>query len=205
MTGDVVTWLRHNSYLVNWVLLAVQQIAQNDSQGASPQPVVEDSTLARSLYGEAKYSQCRERKLDEFAQAYARQRTNAGKARLFNNTWDMYRLAKTTVMVLADLRDSLADTRLHVMIIPERFQVKDSEWEWLQQRFPEKYIYRTLILDTMVEELERRGIAHTNLLPHLDETCYFLFDGHFNENGHRVVADVVTELMLTQYSSSSGE
>ena len=41
---------------------------------------------------------------------------------------------KATTMVLDDIRRDLGETRLHVLIIPERVQVREEEWRRLQAR-----------------------------------------------------------------------
>ena len=56
--------------------------------------------------------------------------------RLYAEPWRMFLGIKATTMVLDDIRRDLGETRLHVLIIPipERVQVREEEWRWLQAR-----------------------------------------------------------------------
>ena len=62
--------------------------------------------------------------------------------------WRMFLGIKATTMVLDDMRRDLRETRLHVLIIPERVQVREEEWRWLQARFPQIYQNRYRVLQT---------------------------------------------------------
>ena len=133
--------------------------------------------------------------VDQYIRDYTAYRQNDEKMeRLYADPWQMFLTIKATVMVLDDLRRELRETRLHVLIIPERVQVRDEEWEWLHARFPKLYKHRYLVVESLKRELTARGIAFTDLLPLLDRSSYLRFDGHFSEEGHRRVAAVVQVL-----------
>ena len=70
-----------------------------------------------------------------------------GKGRGPCTAWKMYIAAKSTVMVLDDLRKALGDTQLHVLVIPERVQVSNVEWQWLAASYPDVYRHTTEALD----------------------------------------------------------
>jgi hypothetical protein len=114
----------------------------------------------------------------------------------------MYIAAKSTVMVLDDLRKALGDTQLHVLVIPERVQVSNVEWQWLAASYPDVYRHRTLILEKIARELTEKGISFTDLRPLLSTESYLRFDGHLSERGHADVAAIVADLLEARITSS---
>ena len=104
-------------------------------------------------------------------------------------------------MVLADMQAELGDTPLHVLVIPERMQVKDDEWRWLQKNLPDRFVNRQGTIGRLARALQLRNISYTNLLDVLDESCYLRFDGHFSAVGHRRVGEHVAQLVRRRFAS----
>jgi len=96
----------------------------------------------------------------------------------------------------------LGDTPLLVLIIPERMQVKDDEWRWLQEHLPDRFVDRQGTIEKLARALRRRDVDYTNLLDVVDESCYLRFDGHFSTVGHRRVGEHVAQLVRTRYATA---
>lgn len=198
------------SYLYAWVDRAVDVASrgrwgagagQGGSGDADEDPILEQLSrgFTSAMYADLDEPACTDEKLEPIAKAYVNQRRGLGKTRLYSNPWQTYLLVQRTVMVLRDMRDDLVDTKLHVLLFPERLQVKDREWQWLSQSLPGKYVHRTLVQEKLAAALTTAEIPFTDMLPYLDETCYLRFDGHFSAEGNRKVGEVVVSVLATQY------
>jgi hypothetical protein len=97
-------------------------------------------------------------------------------------------------MVLQNLQKAVAPIPVHVLVIPERLQLNDGEWDRLAGEQPSLYRDRFMPQQVLIPALREARIEHTNLLPALDSTCFLRFDGHLSSEGHRRVADVALEV-----------
>ena len=52
------------------------------------------------------------------------------------------------------------------------------------------------LLQRLIEYCEQENIPHIDLYPHLQLKDFFPYDGHFNPEGHQVVADVIEDFLL---------
>lgn len=193
---NLISRLINSSYLYAWLKVARERL---ESPAARPGTAPADATLAADVhtdfFDDFADVQCPADTLEHYRNAYARVRPGSKDIILYSNPWHMFMAVKGTAMVLQDLMADLGDTQLHVLIIPERVQVRDEEWEWLQARSPRIYRDRTMILDKLVAELRRRDIPFTNVLPYLDTQSYLRFNGHLSERGHGQMAAIVAGLL----------
>ncbi len=116
---------------------------------------------------------------------------------------DTWRAAWTlTEMLIAQFHDlaQAQGSRFGVLLIPDRRAVHPSDWGATVSLFPVVRGMNPLAPgDRMESLLAQRGILTLNLtyalsgwaLAHPDERLYYTGDGHFNANGHSVVAQRV--------------
>lgn len=95
-----------------------------------------------------------------------------------------------------------------VAVIPANVAVSMPAWKWqlaLSPELPARRFDREWPTTRIVSLLEQERIAHVSLLPamraHLETTGrsgYFFWDGHFDEEGHGVVAAELTRFIAAQ-------
>ena len=182
--------LRSTFYLYSWLEKLRGGKWRVESADKPPEPL-----QVSGFFDKFDDVDCPADSIDQFIRDYSAYRQSGNMERLYADPWQMFLNIKATAMVLADMRRELGETQLHVLIIPERVQVGDQEWRWLQDSFPKLYKHRYLVIESLKRELTDRGIAFTDLLPLLDRGSYLRFDGHFSEEGHRRVAAAVAQVL----------
>ena len=193
---NLISRLISSSYFGAWIKVMRERLDEPAGRpGMAPSGAASAADLHTDFFDDFADVQCPPDTLEHYRKAYARARPGSKDVILYSIPWHMFTVVKGTAMVLQDLKEDLGDTRMHVLIIPERIQVRDEEWEWLQARYPNHYRDRTMILEKLVAELGRRDIAFTNVLPHLDTQSYLRFNGHLSARGHRQIADIVADIV----------
>lgn len=185
--------LKESLYLYSWLEMLFKRRDVVDTDPTAP-PKAAPEAVAAFFDGFAGIDLPAD-SLAQYVGQYTAYRRDAKMKRLYGDPWLLFLGVKGTVMVLEDLRRDLGDTPLHVLLIPERLQLNDDEWAWVQKRYPQTYRHRYLVLDELAAELAGRGIAFTDLRERLDADCYLRFDGHFSAEGHRRVAEAVQEAL----------
>lgn len=183
--------LRSSLYVYSWLAMLSPNRPNATSTSERPRAVVD-----ADFFDAFDDTACPPDTLRQYTGQYTANHRNRTKTHLYADPWQMLLSVRATTTVLADLQRDLEGTRMHVLIFPERLQVRDEEWEWLQARFPEFYRYRHLVLERLKEEMSTRGIAFTDMLPQLDRRSYLRFDGHFSAQGHRRVAAAIVQALL---------
>ena len=199
--GRLRSFLRSSLYLYSWTYYGLKRIL--GPEAALPENPAQEGPgeEVRLFYDRFSDVDCPESELREYIRAYRTARRDKRSRTLYGDPWKMFFRAKSTVMVLRDMKKALGDTELHVLVIPERAQVSTREWEWLAANYPDLYKYRTLILEKIARELTDGGISFTDLHPFLSAESYLRFDGHLSELGHAELAAVVTDLLRTKRAS----
>ena len=191
--------LRSSSYLLSW-LARVGRTPSDDTQPARAPEA--RHPLAGSLHDLRTGPDCGAEDMLDHADNYIRWRSTPGHGPQYSDPMQAYSRADRTAMVLADMQAELGDTPLLVLIIPERMQVKDDEWRWLQEHLPDRFVDRQGTIEKLARALRRRDVDYTNLLDVVDESCYLRFDGHFSTVGHRRVGEHVAQLVRTRYATA---
>ena len=187
------SYLSASLYSYSWVKIGFRPILnfRCRSHGQNPAGLNDHSDLLQNhseFFDD--FKNCDQEKIRSYMEEYLLYRTQPSVTRLYGEQKEIAEIVRSTVQVLKDIQGHLGDCKLHVLIFPERIQVKDAEWKWLAGRFSE-YKNRRLNIDLLMAELERERIAFTNYLPLLDEKCYLRFDGHFSEQGHQKIAEII--------------
>lgn len=154
-------------------------------------PLLDTLKFLGDVFDDISNLECDKESLAQIMDQYIHYRTRSDFLCLYGDRDNLLRPVKATVRLLKELKDALGDCYLHVLIFPERVQVKDTEWRWLSEHFP-GYKNRQLVIEMLTAEMENDQIPYTNCLPLLDEQCYLRFNAHFSEQGHKRVAEIVT-------------
>jgi hypothetical protein len=96
--------------------------------------------------------------------------------------------------------------RLVVVIVPTRFQVAEKDWIRVLQAYPAmaRFEWDLEKPNRLLREiLERESIVYLDLLPQFQaysknhqEALYLESDGHWNREGHRLAAKILTEDLI---------
>lgn len=184
------------SYLLAWVRIALAAGRREAVEGRQTGSGLDPRQVSvEGFFDDFAGVSCPRDTIESFIRAYASYRQQPMAGALYGNPWESLLRAKATAMVLGDLQAAMGDTRLHVLIFPERLQVSDAEWGWLHTHLPRYYQHRILVLDQLGRALAARNVAFTNTLPLLDRGSYLRFDAHFSAEGHRRIAALVVALL----------
>jgi hypothetical protein len=105
--------------------------------------------------------------------------------------------------LLREARRIASPALLHLLLIPDEFQVEDDLWATIQRRAG-RPLERDRPQRLLGAWLEREGIAHLDLLPRLRAVTplsdgrrhvYHLRDTHFNARGNRVAGEALAEFL----------
>ena len=100
---------------------------------------------------------------------------------------------------------------LFVAMIPAQFQVHETYWRERLERTPAMWDM-TWELDKpnriLTAFLDTNGIAHIDLLPEfrrraatVEQEFYFVLDNHWNEAGHELAAELISDELLRMLES----
>jgi hypothetical protein len=108
--------------------------------------------------------------------------------------------------LLREARRVAGATPLHVLLIPDEFQVEDELWAAVQRRAG-RPLERDRPQRVLGAWLDREGIAYLDLLPRLRAVTplsdgrrhvYHLQDTHFNARGNRIAGEALAEFLAGQ-------
>ena len=192
--------LRSSSYLLSWLVRAGRAISDDAQLSKAPQE--ERHPLASSFYDLRTGPGCDAHDMLDHADSYIRWRSTPGHGPQYSDPMEAFSRAEKTANVLADMQAELIDIPLLVLVIPERMQVKDEEWRWLQEHLPDRFVDRQGTIGKLERALQRRNVSYTNLLNVVDESCYLRFDGHFSSVGHRRIGEHVARLVRRRFAAT---
>lgn len=173
-------------YLVRWLEYASGRAQQDDD------PPTTDPVGGHSYFEDV--SNCSAELTKPHVAGYRAQRLGPGSGHQYRDAWRLEKTVAATAMVLQNLQKAVAPIPMHVLVIPERLQLNDGEWDRLAGEQPSLYRDRFMPQQVLIPALREARIEHTNLLPALDSTCFLRFDGHLSSEGHRRVTDVALEV-----------
>lgn len=123
---------------------------------------------------------------------------------VFNRSCHDFDQAKSEVKVLFSAMHALLKNngkKLVVAIIPTHFQVHFNVEYKTRYSLPIRPSERRFLNDEFIQFFQEQGIEYVDLLPPLIDAAgqnrlYFNQDDHWNENGHKVAADAITEKLV---------
>jgi len=110
-------------------------------------------------------------------------------------------------VLLREARRIASPTPLHLLLIPDEFQVEDPLWAAVQRRAG-RPLERDRPQRLLGAWLDREGIAYLDLLPHLRAVTplsngrrhlYHLRDTHFNARGNRIAGEALANFLADQH------